>query len=29
MCNVYGLSYCVAGTTNVTPMESNDGFLKV
>ena len=21
MCNVYGLSYNVAGTTNVTPME--------
>ena len=29
MCNVYGLSYCVAGTTNATPMKSNDGFLKV
>ena len=29
MCNVYGLSYCVAGTTNATPMESNDDFLKV
>ena len=29
VCDVYGLSYCVAGTTNATPMESNDGFLKV
>ena len=29
MCNVYGISYCVAGTTNATPMESNDVFLKV
>ena len=28
MCNVYGLSYCVAGTTNLTPMESNDSFSK-
>ena len=27
VCNVYGISYCVAGTTNATPMESNDGFL--
>ena len=28
-CNVYGLSYYIAGTTNATLMESNDGFLNV
>ena len=29
MCYVYGLSYRVAGTTTVTLVEANGGFLKV
>ena len=29
MCNVYGLSYHVAGTTTATTVEVNGGFLKV
>ena len=29
MCNVYGLSYYVAGTTTATSVEANGGFLKV
>ena len=29
MCNVHGLSYCVAGTTTATSVEANGGFLKV
>ena len=29
MCNVYGLSYRVAGTTTATSAEANCGFLKV
>ena len=28
MCNVYGLSYHVAGTTIATSVEANGGFLK-
>ena len=29
MCNVYGLSYRVAGTTTATSVGANGGFLKV
>ena len=29
VCNVYGLSYHVAGTTTATSVEANGGFLKV
>ena len=29
VCNVYGLSFCVAGTTTATSVKPNGGSLKV